>query len=65
MLNEVTAASIKIEFHHKLAMADFDTKVLTFTNMINDTNVNVAFDLCVGADGSYSTVRRQLMRVTR
>jgi len=28
-----------------------------------DTRVN--FDLCIGADGSYSVMRRQLMRVVR
>jgi kynurenine 3-monooxygenase len=28
-------------------------------------DINVTFDFCIGADGSYSVVRRQMMRVVR
>lgn len=28
-------------------------------------DVTVSFDFCIGADGSYSNVRRQMMRVMR
>lgn len=46
-------------------MADFDKKVLTFQDTAVHRDVHVSFDLCIGADGCYSTVRRQLMRMTR
>ena len=65
MLNEVTAASVDIKFCHKLISADFEKKIMTFQNTVDGKDVRVAFDLCVGADGCYSTVRRQLMRMTR
>ena len=31
----------------------------------NKKDVEVSFDFCIGADGSYSNVRRQMMRVMR
>lgn len=65
MLNELTAASIEVHFDHKLVAADFNKKVLTFNKKTDGTTIGVPFDFCVGADGSYSTVRSQLMRVTR
>jgi 2-polyprenyl-6-methoxyphenol hydroxylase-like FAD-dependent oxidoreductase len=34
-------------------------------NTNENKEVKVQFDFCVGADGSYSVVRRQLMRVIR
>jgi kynurenine 3-monooxygenase len=46
-------------------MADFEKKILTFQDAAAHRDVHVSFDLCIGADGCYSTVRRQLMRVTR
>lgn len=52
-------------FEHKLTVADFDAGKLTFKDEASDADVDVRFDFCVGADGSYSNVRRQLMRVVR
>ncbi|TDL15989.1 FAD/NAD(P)-binding domain-containing protein [Rickenella mellea] len=57
----VNGASIRVHFEHKLLRANFDAKLLTFTTRTGD--VDVPFDLCIGADGSYSTVRSQIMRV--
>jgi kynurenine 3-monooxygenase len=48
--------------------ADFDSRILTVdvvTAISAMKTKQVHFDLCVGADGSYSNVRRQLMRVSR
>lgn len=66
LLNELSAyGDISIHFHHKVVAADFDTRTLT----INDSSSRegrqktVKFDLCIGADGSFSHVRGQLMRV--
>ena len=60
--------SITVFFEHKLSTADFDQSSAVFqckdhTGRVS--NVTVAFDLCIGADGSYSNVRRQMMRVAR
>ena len=55
---------IQVFYEHKLTQADFDNRVLTFVDATG-TEVLVGFDFCVGADGSYSNVRRQLMRVVR
>lgn len=55
--------NIHIHFRTKLTTVDFNSRVATFTT--NDKSFDVNFDLCVGADGSYSNVRRQMMRVVR
>ena len=52
-------------FEHKLSVGDFDAGTLTFKNVATNSDIDVRFDFCVGADGSYSNVRRQLMRVVR
>ena len=44
---------------------DFDRKVMNLRDVEGGKDVNVSFDFCVGADGSYSIIRRQLMRVVR
>ncbi|TDL14931.1 FAD/NAD-P-binding domain-containing protein [Rickenella mellea] len=59
----VKGASIRVHFEHKLLRANFDAKLLTFAT--GTGNVDVSFDLCVGADGSHSTVRHQIMRVVK
>ncbi|KAH8117335.1 FAD/NAD-binding domain-containing protein [Phellopilus nigrolimitatus] len=65
LLDEVSAhSSIRVFFQHKLSTADFDKRVLTFRDSA-EKEVQVDFDFCVGADGSYSNVRRQLMRSVR
>ncbi len=50
---------------HKLQYVDFDARVTTFRDLNVDEDVAVGFDFCIGADGSFSTVRRQMMRVVR
>ena len=56
---------ISVFFQHKLTIADFDARVLTFHDSAANKDIQVNFDFCVGADGSYSNVRRQLMRCVR
>ncbi|KAF8078035.1 hypothetical protein FPV67DRAFT_1463893 [Lyophyllum atratum] len=57
LLEEASASeNIRIFFKHKVVAADFDLKTEEFS---------VDFDFCIGADGSYSVIRRQMMRVVR
>jgi kynurenine 3-monooxygenase len=60
---------ISLFFDHKLTTADFDERTMIFrkgtTADGEEKERTVHFDLCIGADGSYSNVRRQLMRVVR
>ncbi|KAG8833524.1 kynurenine 3-monooxygenase, mitochondrial precursor [Serendipita sp. 399] len=65
LLNELTTKSIPVAFHHKLLYADFEGKRLTFRDTTCEKDSTVPYDLCIGADGAYSAVRRQLMRVVR
>ncbi|KAG8878321.1 kynurenine 3-monooxygenase, mitochondrial precursor [Tulasnella sp. 331] len=66
LLDRATAhPSIRIFFQHKLTTADFDAKIATFDSAADQRQVQSSFDLCIGADGSYSNVRRQLMRVVK
>lgn len=57
--------NVQVHFTHKLMNVDFDARVIKFSNGGTGEDVSVAFDFCVGADGSYSAVRRQMMRVVR
>ncbi|KAG8986528.1 kynurenine 3-monooxygenase, mitochondrial precursor, partial [Tulasnella sp. 427] len=60
--------SIAIHFQHKLTTADFDKRVAIFSATSPEgkvQDIQTTFDFCVGADGSYSNVRRQMMRVVR
>ncbi|KIJ34673.1 hypothetical protein M422DRAFT_61383 [Sphaerobolus stellatus SS14] len=57
--------TIDVYFRHKLVTANFDARTLTFFSEEKNQNVDICFDLCMGTDGSYSNVRRQMMRVTR
>ena len=68
LIGEVERAGVPIFFKHKLQSANFDGKKLQFATPSGQepsTEVEVDFDFCVGADGSHSNVRRQLMRVLR
>ena len=58
-------ANIQVFFHHKVLSIDFDSQVMSVRNVDAGKDISVLFDFCVGADGSYSIVRRQLMRVVR
>lgn len=57
--------NIRIFFEHKPQMVDFHRRVMSVYDTTGDAVKHVDFDLCVGADGSHSFVRRQIMRVTR
>lgn len=57
--------NIRFFFEHKPQTIDFHTKIMKVCDVLEDTTKMVEFDLCVGADGSHSFVRRQMMRITR
>jgi kynurenine 3-monooxygenase len=57
--------NIRIYFKRKAISADFDEKLITFRDLDTNTEFSAPFDFCVGADGSYSIIRRQMMRVVR
>lgn len=61
---EVSGSDIRVFFGHKVIAADFDKKTMVISTSSN-AELTVHFDLCIGADGSYSIVRRQMMRVVR
>ncbi|KAI0647166.1 FAD/NAD-P-binding domain-containing protein [Trametes meyenii] len=68
LLREALAVpGIRAFFQHKVLSIDFDRRKLTVRGGEGQDaqDVDVSFDFCVGADGSYSIVRRQLMRVVR
>ncbi|TCD61085.1 kynurenine 3-monooxygenase, mitochondrial precursor (Biosynthesis of nicotinic acid protein 4) [Steccherinum ochraceum] len=58
-------SNVKLFFRHKVIAIDFDGRTMQLEDMESKSNLSVPFHFCVGADGSYSIVRRQLMRVTR
>jgi len=65
LLEEASAVpNIQVFFKHKVTSIDFKARILSVREDAAP-EVQVKFDLCVGADGSYSVVRRQLMRVLR
>lgn len=57
--------NIKIFFKHKVQTVDFDQKIMTIHDLDGSKDVQLKFDFCIGADGSYSIIRRQLMRIVR
>lgn len=61
----LSVANIQVFFNHKVLSIDFDSQVMSVRNVDAGKDTSVLFDFCVGADGSYSIVRRQLMRVVR
>ncbi|EIW60002.1 FAD/NAD-P-binding domain-containing protein [Trametes versicolor FP-101664 SS1] len=66
LLKEALAVpGIRAFFQHKVASIDFDRRIMKLQDVEAARDVDVSFDFCVGADGSYSIVRRQLMRVVR
>ncbi|KAJ7580938.1 FAD/NAD-P-binding domain-containing protein [Mycena floridula] len=56
---------ISVMFQHKLQGVDFDKKTMTLFDTMNGKNFSFRFDFCIGADGSYSTMRREMMKVVR
>jgi kynurenine 3-monooxygenase len=64
----LSVPNIEVFFKHKVTSIDFDARVVSVRHDAATAapgDIQVAFDLCVGADGSYSIVRRQMMRVAR
>lgn len=57
--------NVRFFFEHKPQTVDFHRRVVNVRDMRTDATREVEFDLCVGADGSHSFVRRQMMRVAR
>jgi kynurenine 3-monooxygenase len=65
-LNEAAASSnIRLFFDCKVIAADFDNKTIAIQKTDSKKDFSVDFDLCIGADGSYSIIRRQMMRALR
>ncbi|PCH38088.1 FAD/NAD(P)-binding domain-containing protein [Wolfiporia cocos MD-104 SS10] len=57
--------NIRVFFRHKVSSIDFDGRIMSIHDLDAEKDIEVLFDFCVGSDGSYSIVRRQLMRVVR
>ncbi|KAG0151685.1 hypothetical protein CROQUDRAFT_36384 [Cronartium quercuum f. sp. fusiforme G11] len=57
--------NIEIHFGHKFLSAQFDDRYLIFWDETTKTERHVKADLTIGADGSYSRVRQQIMKKTR
>ncbi|CCM02351.1 uncharacterized protein FIBRA_04446 [Fibroporia radiculosa] len=57
--------NIRVLFKHKVASIDFDERIMVVREVDTERDLEIPFDFCVGADGSYSIVRGQLMRVIR
>ncbi|KAI3632812.1 hypothetical protein MIR68_008887 [Amoeboaphelidium protococcarum] len=54
----------KVYFKHELQTVDYDTKKLTFKDAEGQI-VEIGADLIIGADGAYSSVRREMMKKNR
>ncbi|KAH9981244.1 FAD/NAD-P-binding domain-containing protein [Lactifluus volemus] len=66
LLDEALAVkSVRVFFQHRAVFIDFDGRVISVLDASTGKERETGFDLCIGADGSYSIVRRQLMRVVR
>ncbi|KAJ3561899.1 hypothetical protein NP233_g9909 [Leucocoprinus birnbaumii] len=66
LLDEASASNdVQIIFNHKVTAVDFDQRFITVQDNASGLNSKVNFDFLIGADGSYSVTRRQLMRVVR
>jgi kynurenine 3-monooxygenase len=57
--------NIRTYFDHKVQSVDFDARTMTVHDVTVGKDLRIKFDFCIGADGSYSVVRRQMMRVVR
>lgn len=66
LLEEASGSpNVRLFFNNRVIAADFDKKTITVLDIISNQESSINFDFCVGADGSYSTIRRQMMRVVR
>ena len=64
--------NVKFFFHHKMTGADFRKRKAWFEIMDRECNaadrakeIEVAFDLCIGADGAHSATRYHMMKYAR
>jgi len=66
LLEEISSLpNIRTFFDHKVQSVDFRARTITARDSKRGKDARIDFDFCIGADGSYSVVRRQLMRVIR
>lgn len=66
LLEEASAVpNVRLFFNHKVLSIDFDKRTMTMRDTNSERDIRATFHLCIGADGSYSIVRRQLTRVVR
>ncbi|KAH7914995.1 hypothetical protein BJ138DRAFT_1110079 [Hygrophoropsis aurantiaca] len=66
LLEEASAVpNIRLFFKHKVLSVDFDNRNMVLRDIDSESDVRIDFHFCIGADGSYSVIRRQLMRVVR
>ncbi|KAF6765118.1 hypothetical protein DFP72DRAFT_332811 [Ephemerocybe angulata] len=66
LLEEAAASeNVRLFFNHKVLSADFDNRKLMVKDTVSNKEFQVDFDFCIGADGSYSIIQRQMMRVVR
>ncbi|KAL4068013.1 hypothetical protein J3A83DRAFT_4359851 [Scleroderma citrinum] len=66
LLHEISAiGNTRLFFKHKVVAIDFDNRSMIIRDIDSEKDIRVNFYFCIGADGSYSIVRRQLMRVVR
>ncbi|KAI0035696.1 FAD/NAD-P-binding domain-containing protein [Vararia minispora EC-137] len=59
------ASNVRVFFRHRVTAVDFERRVMVVNDQDENRTHEVEFDLCIGTDGSYSVVRRQMMRVVR
>ncbi|KJA27532.1 hypothetical protein HYPSUDRAFT_131024 [Hypholoma sublateritium FD-334 SS-4] len=60
-----SSPSIRVFFKNRIIGTDFDKKTMTVLDVVSNKESSINFDFCVGTDGSYSIIRRQMMRVVR
>ncbi|KAJ6547472.1 FAD/NAD-binding domain-containing protein [Mycena capillaripes] len=66
LLDEASSSpNVQLFFQHKVQFVDFDKKTMTVLDVASGAARPLEFDFCVGADGSYSVIRRQMMKVLR
>ena len=66
LLDEAEEAGVKLHFQHSLKEAHLDSDTVIFSNQLDDgEDLTVKYDLCIGADGAYSSMRRELMKRNR
>ncbi|OBZ75534.1 Kynurenine 3-monooxygenase [Grifola frondosa] len=65
LMEALAVPNIRLFFLHKVLSIDFDAKSMSVHDEEAGKDIQISFDLCVGTDGCYSVVRRQLMKVVR